>query len=724
MKFVAHRVNTISDLKLIPEEYGVEVDLRDNFDGKVYLSHDPFQPGELFEDYLVHYKHAFIILNIKSERIERSVLETLRKHKITSNYFFLDSSFPMIHALSSQGETNIAMRYSEYEPIESVIALAGRVQWVWVDCFTKLPLRYETFRLLKKRGFKVCIVSPDLQSQSDKIQEYNTLLYESNIQPDMICVKIQNVPLWRNDNVQIIIPMSGLGQRFIDAGYSDPKFLIEVDSAPIIHHVVHLFPNEHNVSFICNELHLKTTRTRDILKEISPTCRIFEVSTENRQGPVHAVSQIFDSIDDDKEVIVSYCDYGTSWDYYGFLKDARESKSSGSIACYRGFHPHMLGTDNYAFLKESSPKRMAAIQEKRPFTDDKMNEYASNGTYYFKSGSILKKYFRELMTLNHRVNNEFYVSMVYNLLARDSEPVRIYEIQHMLQWGTPYDLEIYKQWSAYFNYNSNNSSSTYVDNHNVTTIMPMAGKGMRFCTRGYALPKPLLQVDGIPMVIQAMKCLPQTRHHAFVCLNDHLVQDTIHKYYPDAGIVGIDKTTEGQACTVEIAIRELNIDLESPILITACDNGVCYDEKQYRELVDDPSVDVIVWSFRNQQTSKVNPNMYAWMDVDSENNIRHVSCKKFIYDDPLKTHAIIGTMFFRKARYFMEGLQKNYAENIRTNGEFYVDDVINQNIKAGLSVKVFESKHYICWGTPDDYETYLYWQTFFDKSIVHRYVNK
>ena len=69
----------------------------------------------------------------------------------------------------------------------------------------------------------------------------------------------------------------------------------------------------------------------------------------------------------------------------------------------------------------------------------------------------------------------------------------------------------------------------------------------------------------------------------------------------------------------------------------------------------------------------------------------------------------------------MDGLKQNYYENIRSNGEFYVDDIINQNIKSGLKVKVFEVHNYICWGTPDDYETYLYWQQYFNKSESHYY---
>ena len=146
--------------------------------------------------------------------------------------------------------------------------------------------------------------------------------------------------------VQIIIPMSGIGKRFKDAGYTVPKPLIVVDGKPIIEHVVNLFPEE-DISFICNTTHLKETNMKEILNSFCSNGKIYEVPVENRQGPVHAVSLIFDNINDDQEVIVSYCDYGTYWDYQEFLQDNRERNADGSIACYRGFHPHMLGTDNY-----------------------------------------------------------------------------------------------------------------------------------------------------------------------------------------------------------------------------------------------------------------------------------------------------------------------------------------------------------------------------------------
>lgn len=521
--------------------------------------------------------------------------------------------------------------------------------------------------------------------------------------------------------MQLIIPMSGLGKRFVSAGYAVPKPLIEVDNLPIIKHVVDLFPGVKDVIFICNEKHIKETNMADILLSIVPTCKIFKIPTA--MGPVDAVAKVFDFIDDRSEVIVSYCDYGSHWNFKKFLEAARNGSFDGSIACYKGFHPHMLGTDNYAFCKEEDGE-LLEIREKEHFTEDRLSEYASNGTYYFKRGALVKKYFQQLIDREITVNKEFYVSLVYNLMLEDRLKVNVFEIENMLQWGTPYDLEIYKGWSEYFS-NIIKIQPIIGNSPNTTLVLPMAGKGSRYFKNGYNVPKPLLDVNGLPMVVQAINCLPKSSNNVFICLQEHIdkfhLDESLSEHYPNSQIIPISEVTEGQACTCEIGLDKSNIDMETPIVISACDNGVYYDAQEYINLVNDEENDIIVWTFRNNQTSKVNPDSYAWLDVDKDNFINHVSCKKFIYEDPLTTHAIIGTMFFRKAKYFYEGLQKNYEENIRTNGEFFVDDILNQNIKAGLKVKVFEVKNYICWGTPDDYKTYVYWRDFFHKCKWHPY---
>ena len=196
MEFISHRVNTVKDLKNTPFEFGVELDLRDNIDGSIYINHDPFVLGENFEDYLSNYHHGTMILNIKSERIEYKVLDLLKKYKI-EKYFFLDSSFPMIKALTDQGELNIALRYSEFEGIDTIRLMSGRAKWVWVDCFNSFPLEEDTYLKLKNMGYKLCFVSPELQGQPEKIEEYAGNIKKRNINFDAICTKIYNIDGWK-----------------------------------------------------------------------------------------------------------------------------------------------------------------------------------------------------------------------------------------------------------------------------------------------------------------------------------------------------------------------------------------------------------------------------------------------------------------------------------------------------------------------------------------------
>jgi NDP-sugar pyrophosphorylase family protein len=248
--------------------------------------------------------------------------------------------------------------------------------------------------------------------------------------------------------VQIIIPMSGQGQRFLDAGYTAPKPLIEVDGYPMIKHVIAMFPGETDFKFICNRRHLHETNMRAVLRACCPTGQIFEIE-EHKLGPVFAVEQIRHAITA-APTIVSYCDYYAYWDYAAFKDSMQRTGCAGAIGCYKGFHPHLLLPNLYAGVRVDAHMRMLEIREKYSFTADKMACWQSSGTYYFRSGTLVKQYFRELLERGIECHNEFYVSLVYTLLRRDGLDIVVFEQPFFCQWGTPFDLEIYQSWSRYF----------------------------------------------------------------------------------------------------------------------------------------------------------------------------------------------------------------------------------------------------------------------------------
>jgi NDP-sugar pyrophosphorylase family protein len=251
--------------------------------------------------------------------------------------------------------------------------------------------------------------------------------------------------------MKIIIPMSGLGSRFIKAGYKDPKPLIQVEGKPIIEYVINLFPGEKDFIFICREEHLAETNMREVLTQLMPSGKIVSIPG-HKYGPVYAVAQVFDMIDDDEQVITNYCDFFMEWDYLDFKKAVSETKCEGAIPCYTGFHPHLLHEKNYyAGCRVDDQKFLLEIKEKFSFTEDKTQSHHSGGTYYFSKGAYVKKYFQQMMEEKIELNGEFYISLVYTLLLKDKLKTLVYDkVPHFCQWGTPEDLEEYTYWADIF----------------------------------------------------------------------------------------------------------------------------------------------------------------------------------------------------------------------------------------------------------------------------------
>jgi hypothetical protein len=195
MRLVAHRINTLAELAALDERCAIEFDLRDS-GGKILVTHDPFTDGEDFSEFVGLLKGRFLIVNIKSEGIEYKVLELL-KGAGCEDFFLLDCSPPMMMKLSSAGETRLAVRFSEMETLESVLCWKGRVQWVWVDCFFGQTLNAYVADLLRAEGFKLCLVSPDLQKRPEDIEPYVKYLAETGCSIDAVCCKVPQFELWK-----------------------------------------------------------------------------------------------------------------------------------------------------------------------------------------------------------------------------------------------------------------------------------------------------------------------------------------------------------------------------------------------------------------------------------------------------------------------------------------------------------------------------------------------
>lgn len=191
MQVIQHRVNTIKELEAVPFKYGVEVDLHFN-SSNVFVGHDPFDLTLTFSEFLSHYQHQIIAVNIKEEGIEDMVINCLNQNSV-SNFFLFDLSFPSLMRLIKKGEKRIALRVSDFEDIRMIDSFARKVDWLWIDIFENSNfLREESWS--KWKDFRKCLVSPELHVERDKVSSENIFRdvsgYKNRI--EAICTKSPN----------------------------------------------------------------------------------------------------------------------------------------------------------------------------------------------------------------------------------------------------------------------------------------------------------------------------------------------------------------------------------------------------------------------------------------------------------------------------------------------------------------------------------------------------
>ena len=206
MIIIKHRVNTLEDLKKVKKGEGAEIDIRYHED-ELILHHDPFchHKGRhlLLKEFLSSWEsEAPLILNIKTEGVETKCIEIMNKFDVP-NWFFLDLSMPYFVKFSNLAlskkitgfsQENLAVRFSEHEPLEYALSFSNKSDWIWVDCFSHLPLNEKSYFKIKEANFKICLVSPELQGhKKGNIKEFKSAI--SNMEIEAVCTKFPE--LWK-----------------------------------------------------------------------------------------------------------------------------------------------------------------------------------------------------------------------------------------------------------------------------------------------------------------------------------------------------------------------------------------------------------------------------------------------------------------------------------------------------------------------------------------------
>ena len=192
MEIIIHRVNKVKELKSISPNFGAEIDIR-SYGSQLILNHEPFMKGDKLSEYLENYKHKTLVLNLKEAGIESDVLDLVKKSSIES-YFLLDVEMPYIYSATKNRIKNIAIRFSEYENILLAKHFINKLNWVWIDTATKLPINKKNIKILSK--FKSCLVCPERWGRVRDITKYKKKLIKLNYMPSAVMTSLRYVKYW------------------------------------------------------------------------------------------------------------------------------------------------------------------------------------------------------------------------------------------------------------------------------------------------------------------------------------------------------------------------------------------------------------------------------------------------------------------------------------------------------------------------------------------------
>ncbi len=232
----------------------------------------------------------------------------------------------------------------------------------------------------------------------------------------------------------------------------------------------------------------------------------------------------------------------------------------------------------------------------------------------------------------------------------------------------------------------------------VNVVIPMAGLGSRFSKVGYSLPKPLIDVDGIPMIELVVRNLNIDGKFIFIVRDDHYERYSLDKELrriaPECEIIVIKEVTEGAACTVLLS-KEL-INSSTPLLIANSDQFLEWNSNEFMYCSSTEGVDGCISTFRS------NDPKWSFAKLDSNGFVEEVREKV-----PISDIATTGIYYWRKGSNFVKYAERMIEKNIRVNGEFYVCPVYNEAIEDGLKIKVKDCEKMWGIGTPEDLEFYL-----------------
>jgi len=506
--------------------------------------------------------------------------------------------------------------------------------------------------------------------------------------------------------LKIVITAAGMSKRFYDQGYELPKFMLPVIDCSILESIILMFqPSD---LFLVVTTHNIKDKNYTFFKSLMKKYRNLSVLaiSEHKCGPVETINQeeVLNWIGKDP-FIVSYCDFLVIWDYKSFLTHIESSDIDGCIVSFRGMQPASRGDTLFAYLRNSNLD-VLEVREKESFTENRKEEYASVGIYYFKSVEV----FLYSLSISHKYFKDFseqYISLVYSGLIELGLHVSHYPVNQFLCFGTPKDYEEFLYWKSYFqSIETQDNVVASIENK----LIPMAGFGERFNKAGFKVPKPFIPIRGKAMFLHALESFPRARNTLLVLMknqSERVLRATSSSPFK-VSISTLEHRTTGPGVTILESIS--SIPAEEEVVVMSCDYEQICEPDLFDEARNNQNNSVIVFYTHFNRFRMNNPRAFAYCQTDEFGVVKTIVEKQLISMTPETDKLLVGSFWFRHAKHLELALKNAMSRNVLINGELYVANSLNELLKIGIQIRAVPVKHWISFGDPEEFEIYNWWE--------------
>lgn len=247
--------------------------------------------------------------------------------------------------------------------------------------------------------------------------------------------------------MNVILPMAGIGSRFVKEGFKIDKPLIEVDNQPMFINSLNFLSNEHKFFFIFNQKLLNHNIDNYIKNNFINFKNI--IINEVTEGQASTCMLAEQYIDEDEELLIAPCDSTVK-----FIDKKLEELKKYSDCIVFTFKNNLCVNNNpnqYGWVNVNSNNKIINFSIKKSISDIPTNDNAIVGIFWFKKSKYFFNSVRKLIHENSRINGEFYVDESLKYILNSDLKINIFEVDLYICWGTPNDLYKYNYWKRYFN---------------------------------------------------------------------------------------------------------------------------------------------------------------------------------------------------------------------------------------------------------------------------------